>query len=100
MEMLYSQVLTGIPPADSGSELSYFNLNEQLDLLTKVKSIKTSAGMQIKISLYFQGQSYQKFFKQVALKLMFFTIASHYVFRFKCFISSYLEHRNFFLVLH
>jgi DNA excision repair protein ERCC-3 len=31
------KVITGLPPADTGPELSYFKLSDQLDLLTKVK---------------------------------------------------------------
>lgn len=38
------KVLTSIPPADSGPELSYFHLNEQLDLLTKVLNAGDEAG--------------------------------------------------------
>ncbi|KAH7432496.1 hypothetical protein KP509_07G025300 [Ceratopteris richardii] len=38
------KVLTSIPPADSGAELSYFHLNDQLDLLAKVLNAGDEAG--------------------------------------------------------
>lgn len=38
------KVLTSIPPADSGPELNYFRLDEQMDLLTKVLNAGDEAG--------------------------------------------------------